>query len=279
VHGTNYVVPPSRLPRLVSVYDCWFLLHPDQAHPAVVRAGTVLARSIAAGATVHCSSDATAATLRRLFPGVDTCTVHLGALPLAAPPTTCPIPELDGPEFVLSTATLERRKNLPRLIEAFGLLAHQRRDVRLVLAGGDGDDRPRIEAAIDALDPEVSQRVLLTGFVDDAVRSWLLHHARVLAYPSLDEGFGFPLLDAMQAHVPVVAARAGSIPEVAGDAAVLVPVDDTSALAEALHHVLDDDAARARLVAAGLERVATFTWHATAASMASLYRRLGGSPT
>jgi glycosyltransferase involved in cell wall biosynthesis len=87
------------------------------------------------------------------------------------------------------------------------------------------------------------------------------------------------LLDAMQAHVPVVAARAGSIPEVAGDAAVLVPVDDTSALAEALHHVLDDDAARARLVAAGLERVATFTWHATAASMASLYRRLGGSPT
>jgi glycosyltransferase involved in cell wall biosynthesis len=205
--------------------------------------------------------------------------VHLGALPLIAPPAACPIPELDGPEFVLSTATLERRKNLPRLIEAFGLMAHQRRDMRLVLAGGDGDDRPRIEAAIDALGPEVSQRVLLTGFVDDAVRSWLLHHARVLAYPSLDEGFGFPLLDAMQARLPVVAAHAGSIPEVAGDAAVLVPADDAAALAEALHHALDDDAARTRLVAAGLARVATFTWSATAASMASLYHRLGGSPT
>jgi glycosyltransferase involved in cell wall biosynthesis len=76
-----------------------------------------------------------------------------------------------------------------------------------------------------------------------------------------------------------VAAQAGSIPEVAGDAAVLVPADDATALAEALQHVLDDDVARTRLVAAGLERVATFTWEATAASMASLYRRLGGSPT
>jgi glycosyltransferase involved in cell wall biosynthesis len=101
----------------------------------------------------------------------------------------------------------------------------------------------------------------------------------VLAYPSLDEGFGFPLLDAMQARLPVVAAHAGSIPEVAGDAAVLVPADDAAALAEALHHALDDDAARTRLVAAGLARVATFTWSATAASMASLYHRLGGSPT
>jgi glycosyltransferase involved in cell wall biosynthesis len=273
------VVPPSRLPRLVSVYDCWFLLHPDQAHPAVVRAGTVLARSIAAGATVHCSSDATATTLHHLFPGVDTCTVHLGALPLIAPPVACPIPELDGPEFILSTATLERRKNLPRLVEAFGLVASQRRDLRLVLAGGDGDDRSRIDAAIDTLDPEVGHRVLLTGFVDDGVRSWLLHHARVLAYPSLDEGFGFPLLDAMQAGVPVVASRAGSIPEVAGDAAVLVPPDDPHALAEALLQVLDDDAARTQLIAAGTSRVAAFTWQATAASMASLYRRLGGSPT
>ena len=279
VHGTNYVVPPSQRPRLVSVYDCWFLLHPDQAHPAVVRSGAVLARSIAAGATVHCSSEATATTLRHLFPGVDTCTVHLGALDLAAPSATCPIPELDGPEFVLSTATLERRKNLPRLVEAFGLLAPQRRDLRLVLAGGDGDDRARVDAAIDALDPEVGHRVLLTGFVDDAVRSWLLRHARVLAYPSLDEGFGFPLLDAMQARVPVVASRAGSIPEVAGDAAVLVPADDATALAEALHHVLDDDIARTRLVAAGAERAAAFTWQATAASMAALYHRLGGSPT
>ena len=279
VHGTNYVVPPSGLPRLVSVYDCWFLLHPDRAHPAVVRAGAVLARSIAAGATVHCSSEATASTLRHIFPGVDACTVHLGALPLAAPPATCPIPELDGPEFVLSTATLERRKNLPRLIEAFGLLAHQRRDLRLVLAGSDGDDRPHIEAAIDALGPEVGHRVLLTGFVDDPVRSWLLHHARVLAYPSLDEGFGFPLLDAMQARVPVVASRAGSIPEVAGDAAVLVPADDPTALAEALQHVLDDEVARTRLVEAGARRAAAFTWEAAAASMTSLYRRLGGSPT
>lgn len=273
VHGTNYVVPPSRLPRLVSVYDCWFLTHPDQAHPDVVRAGAVLRRSLEHGAVAVCSSDATARVLRAVVPGATVRTVHLGALPLAAPTPVCPVAELDGAEFVVSVATLERRKNLPRLVEAFGLLGAERRDLRLVLAGGDGDDRAAVDRAIDRLAPEVGNRVLLTGFVDDAVQSWLLRAARVVAYPSLDEGFGFPLLDAMQAGTPVVASTAGSIPEVAGDAAITVRADDVPALADALRRALDDDQERARLVAAGHRRVAMFTWPATAAAMAELYHR------
>ena len=111
------------------------------------------------------------------------------------------------------------------------------------------------------------------GRVDEPARSWLLRHAAVLAYPSLDEGFGFPLLDAMQAGTPVVASTAGSIPEVAGDAALLVAPDDIDALAAALSLALTDDDVRRRLVAAGHAQCARFSWQRCAEEMTSLYRR------
>ena len=142
---------------------------------------------------------------------------------------------------MLAVGKLERRKNLPTLVRAFGELTTAHPDLHLVLAGSDGDDRPAIDAAVDSLGA-ASNRVSFTGRIDDDVRSWLLHHASVLAYPSLDEGFGFPLLDAMQAGVPIVASNAGSIPEVGGDAVLLSAPDDVAALASNL----DDCAQRFR---------------------------------
>lgn len=278
VHGTNYVVPPSRLPRLVSVYDCWFLHHPEDASPAVRLAGKVLQRAVAGGAVVHTSSDATARAVRELMPGASVHTVHLAALRLPAPPASSPIPELTSRPFVVAIGTLERRKNLPLLVQAFGALAADRPDLRLVLAGRDGDDREAIHRAVDALGSD-AHRVLFTGRVDEGVRSWLLHHAAVLAYPSLDEGFGFPLLDAMQAGVPVVASDAGSIPEVAGDAALLCPATDVEALARNLALALDSPSVRAHLVAAGAERLRRFTWQRCAAEMVDLYRRVAAGET
>ena len=106
------------------------------------------------------------------------------------------------------------------------------------------------------------------------MKRWLLANATVLAYPSLDEGFGFPLLEAMQHDVPIVASTAGSIPEVAGDAAELVAADDVEALAAALQHVVTDSARRTQLVAAGHARVAALSWDNTAAQLAQLYRRV-----
>jgi glycosyltransferase involved in cell wall biosynthesis len=110
-----------------------------------------------------------------------------------------------------------------------------------------------------------------TGRVDEGVRSWLLRNAAVLAYPSLDEGFGFPLLDAMQAGTPVVASTAGSIPEVAGEAALLRDPLDVDGLAEALAIALGDTAARERLIAAGRERWTHFDWQHCAEGIADLY--------
>lgn len=274
IHGTNYVVPPSRLPRLVSVYDCWFVRNPSDANPSVRRAGRVLQRAIAGGAVVHASSEATALAVRELFPGAAVHTVLLGPLPLPTAPDRSPIPELVGRPFVLAIGTLERRKNLPRLVQAFGAIASAHPELQLVLAGSDGDDHVAVREAVDALGPGVSHRVLFTGRVDEGVRSWLLHHAAVLAYPSLDEGFGFPLLDAMQAGAPVVASTAGSIPEVAGAAALLSDPHDVDALAANLALAVDSRSVRADLIAAGSARWPQFSWERCATELAGLYRRV-----
>lgn len=277
VHGTNYVVPPVRVPRLVTVHDCWFLRHPDLAAPAVTRSGAVLRRAVADGAEVHAVSHATAAAVRELVPGTPVHVVQWGALPLPPPPAVAPIADLAGRRFVVAIGTLERRKNLPALVQAFGRLAGDRPDLDLVLAGRDGDDRAAIDAAVDALGT-LSARVLFAGRVDEAARSWLLHHAAVLAYPSLDEGFGFPLLDAMQAGVPVVASHAGSIPEVAGEAALLGPATDVDALTANLALALDDHDTRQRLVAAGDHQWRRFTWAQCATEMAAVYHSLAERP-
>jgi glycosyltransferase involved in cell wall biosynthesis len=273
VHGTNYVVPPTTIPTLVSVYDCWFLTHPHEANQSVRQAGAVLRAAIDRGAVVHTSSHATEALVRDLFPGAPVCTVHLGPLPLPTADAAPPVAELVGRPYVLAIGTLERRKNLPTLVRAFGELSERHPELRLVLAGGEGDDVDRISAAIDSLGDH-GRRVLRTGRVSEGVRSWLLRNAAVLAYPSLDEGFGFPLLDAMQAGTPVVASTAGSIPEVAGPAALVSEPLDHTALAANLHLALSDEPTRTRLIEAGAQRWPDFSWERCAHEMIDLYGRV-----
>ncbi len=274
VHGTNYVVPPSKRPRLVSVYDCWFLRHPEAAHPDVRRAGEVLRRAVGSGTAVHTSSKATADAVTELLPGADVTVIPLGPLPILSAPSVSPIAEIDDRPYILAIGTLERRKNLPTLVAAFARLAGEHPDALLVIAGADGDDRHAVDTAIDDIGPQLAHRVLLTGRVDAPTRAWLLRHARVLAYPSLDEGFGFPLLDAMQLRVPVVASDAGSIPEVAGRAALMSPPRDVDALAANLSSALASDSVRAGLIAAGDERWHQFSWDVCAEQLTALYRRL-----
>ena len=274
VHGTNYVVPPCRAPQVVSVYDCWFLRHPEQSGGDVRRAGRVLTRAISRGATVHASSGSTADELADIFPGCRVATIPLAPLPVPQPPPTPPIPALGGRPYIAAIGTLERRKNLPVLVEAFGLLATEHDEILLVLAGADGDDRAGVNAAIDRLDPATARRVVMTGRIDEPARSWLVHNATVLAYPSLDEGFGFPLLDAMQVGAPIVASNRGSIPEVCGPAGLLGDADDVTGLAANLAQAAFDGDVRSRLLAAGAAQLATFSWQRCAADLAALYRRV-----
>lgn len=274
VHGTNYVVPPTRRPRLVSVYDCWFLRNPAAAAPSVRRAGEVLRTSIAGGSTVHACSQSTADAVREFFPGADVVTITLGALEVPAAAVAAPLGELAGRPFIVSIGTLERRKNIPTLVRAFGEVAAAQPDVVLVVAGGDGDDRDDIDEAIDAVGPVVARRVMLTGRIDEPTRGWLLRNAAVLAYPSLDEGFGFPLLDAMQVGLPIVASNAGSIPELTADAALLSSPSDSDALAAHLLAALTDSQVSNRLIAAGSNRWQHYSWANCADTLVSTYRDL-----
>ena len=277
VHGTNYVVPPTRRPRLVSVYDCWALDHPQYVHADVRLSMNALRRSIDDGAVVHVSSHATERRLRSHFPDADVEVVHLGPVDPGPAPTSFPrrLPaELDGAPFIACIGTVERRKNVPTLVTAFDRLVDTNSDVRLVIAGSMGDDEAMVTAALDAASPAARSRVHLLGRVDDDTASWILHRASVLAYPSLDEGFGFPLLEAMACGVPIVASDAGSIPEITDGAALLVAPSDVDGLARALAEALGDDTTRRRLVADGTSRLADFSWTTMVDRLLAVYERM-----
>jgi glycosyltransferase involved in cell wall biosynthesis len=260
---------------VVSVYDCWFLEHPEDADADVRRAADVLRRSVSDGAHVVTSSEATTRRVRELLDTERVSTVLLGPPPIddaGAADSPTGLPELD--DFILALGTIERRKNLPTLVDAFGRLAREQSTVRLVIAGAAGNDVAAVDRAIARLAPEAAERVVRTGIVDAATKRWLLANARALAYPSLDEGFGFPILEAQQAGTPVVASTAGSIPQIAGAAALLSPARDVEALAANLYWIVTNDEMHAKLVRRGVSNVARFSWSATAEQYHSMYQEL-----
>jgi glycosyltransferase involved in cell wall biosynthesis len=281
LHATNYVTPPSRLPTLVSVYDCSFVRYPELCAPDVRAYVPTVRRAVQRGATVHTTSEFVAGEIEEFFgPGLRRAG-RLVVIPLGIPEigSDAEMPaavgrHLNGQPYVLAIGTLEPRKNLAHLVAAFGSLAGTHPDLHLVIAGQDGPARPDVDAAIGRLPAEIAARVVLAGPVSDAGRRALLDRATVVAYPSIYEGFGFPALEAMTVGVPVVAARAGAIPEVTGDAALLVEPTDDGQLADAITRVLDDDGLRAELVARGRDRVREFSWEDTARGLAACYRRL-----
>jgi glycosyltransferase involved in cell wall biosynthesis len=276
VHGTNYAAPPSRLPTVVSVYDCWFLAHPQAASTAVRRSAAVLRRAVARGALVHVSSSATAEVAKDLLNTERIAVVHLGPPEPVTTAARAPDGIDTGPSglgpFIVFIGTVERRKDVPALVQAFGQL--DRSDgVHLVIAGAPGDDSERLAASIDALDPLARSRVHVLGAVDAAVKRWLLESALLLAYPSRDEGFGFPILEAQQAGTAVVARRAGSISEVGGTGVELVDPDSIEELASGLQRVISESPRRERLVAEGHRNLERFSWQRTVSGMLDLYRR------
>jgi glycosyltransferase involved in cell wall biosynthesis len=181
-----------------------------------------------------------------------------------------------GP-YVLFVGGIEPRKNLDHLVHAFA--RSDARNLTLVLAGGPVRWFPQafehLEATIELLPPGVQARIIRLGYVGERDKLALLSGAMLLAYPSLYEGFGFPVLEGFAAGVPVLTSNVSSLPEVAGGAAVLVDPDDIDAIAAALSEIVADDDLRAVLSASGVARAAHFTWEATARSTAAVLRDAG----
>jgi glycosyltransferase involved in cell wall biosynthesis len=177
---------------------------------------------------------------------------------------------LRGP-FVLAVGVLQPRKNLPRLIRAFGRVAREAPHA-LALVGKPGWAHEELKRAVAA--SGLGSRVKFTGYVPDADLPVLYNAAELFVYPSLYEGFGLPPLEAMACGTPVVTANVTSLPEVVGDAALAVDPTDELALADAIGRALTDEALRERLRTAGLAHAALFSWERTAALTLQVYHRV-----
>jgi glycosyltransferase involved in cell wall biosynthesis len=169
---------------------------------------------------------------------------------------------------------LEPRKNLIRVMDAFALLKQRGvvDDLKLVLAGGRGWLVDGIFAH-HAASP-VRRDILFPGFVPDGLLPAVYSAARVLAFPSLYEGFGLPILEAMACGTPVVSSNASCLPEVAEGAALLVDPDDTDGLAAALDQALTDETLRAELIRRGCERASHYSWETAADRLLRVYTRV-----
>jgi glycosyltransferase involved in cell wall biosynthesis len=180
---------------------------------------------------------------------------------------------VDGP-YLLFVGGIEPRKNLPALVRAFGALGD---GATLVIAGGPVRWYPRavreLDAAVDGLPAAARSRIVRVGYVSDSDKLALLTGASAFVYPSRYEGFGMPVLESMACGTPVLTSSVSSLPEVAGDAALLVDPDDTDAMAVAMQELLFDEALRTRLAGMGLARAASFTWERTARATAESLRR------
>ena len=275
-HGLNQRLPAGlSVPRVATVHDL-FVLTGEYSTPEFRERFAGLARETAHRAEhiIAVSGHTATQVAERLhFPASRITVVHHGAEPLELPSRARRaevLKNLGVPRpFVLHLGALQVRKNLARIVESFELAGGS---TRLVLAGSHGFgaeeilDRIRISRARD--------RILLVGHVDDEVRGTLFAEAEALLFPSLDEGFGLPVVEAFSAGLPVITSNVSALPEVAGDAAVLVDPYEPEEIAVALKRVLHDSDLRAELRRKGLARARRFTWRRCADETWKVYDRL-----
>jgi len=261
-----------RVPTAVVVYDLVPFVDRGHAQSRAARIERATIRpALRRAAALPCISDATRADLVRLFPraAAKASTIPLAADPAFGQPVDRPgHPSLHGP-YVLAVGTLEPRKNLERLIAAWvDLPPAVRGEHVLALVGPRGwDDAPILSAARDA-------GARLLGHVTDEELRALYAGATAFAYPSLYEGFGLPPLEAMAAGAPVLTSNVSSLPEVVGDAALLVDPLDAAAIGAALTRLLTEPELVADLRERGRARAATFSWERTARETLAVLREL-----
>ena len=279
LHAPSAAAIPPKGPRqrlVVTVHDVAFLTHPEMFPPRwrfLFRAG--LRRAVRTADAILTVSKYTASEIRRLT-SVDPARVH--AAPLApALPTTDADPEAVADRYriprpyLLYNGLLEPRKNLIRLVHAYRRVAAAGAPHALVLAGGLGWKHDELLSELKQAAPG---HVVLTGHVADADLDAIFRGAAAFVYPSLVEGFGLPVLDAMARGIPCVVSSTTSLPEVAGDAALIADPLSIPGLAGALSRVLMDAALAARLAEAGREHAAGFSWRRTAEATLQVYRSI-----
>jgi glycosyltransferase involved in cell wall biosynthesis len=290
LHSPHYVLPLlCRTPSVVTIHDCIHLLFPQYLpnRLALTYARTMMGSAIRRSSLVLTVSEASRSDILRFYPEADPERVEV--VPNAIDEAILEHPGEEEMErvkeryqirgrFVLYAGNIKPHKNLDRLIAAFGLLKQRggHEDLKLLIIGDEinkyGSLRRRVEAA------GVRQDVRFFGFVPEHTLSALYRLASVFAFPSLYEGFGLPPLEAMACGTPVLTSRISSLPEVVGDAAVLVDPYSVDDIASGLARLLDDEALRRDLIARGRAHVATFSWERSVKAIHTAYLKVLGAP-
>ncbi len=267
-HGINQRLPAARYPLRVVTFHDLFVFTADYSTPEFRARFQRLAREAAGRADlILCVSRFTAAQVEEIL--------HVPAARLRVAPHGVHPPASGEPPqrepLVLHVGAVQERKNLVRLVAAFERAAPP--PWRLVLAGGNGYGAEQVHERI-RLSP-AADRISATGWLPDEEIESLYRRASVFAFPSLDEGFGIPVLEAMAHGVPVLSSLRGALPEVCGEAALLVDPFREDDIAQALESLIRDDALRQRLAAAGLARAAGSPWRRTVEETWKAYAELG----
>ncbi|MBL8046190.1 MAG: glycosyltransferase family 4 protein [Anaerolineales bacterium] len=278
-HATEHLLPVITHARSVFTLHDTAYLHFPQYHLLQNRLYLTLLmpRFIQRAEAVICVSEATRRDAVRFYnvPTEKLYVIHEGVETRFAPISHAPTLETLRTKynlparFVLYVSTIEPRKNLTTLLKAYAVLRQSQPEIGLVIAGGKGWLHESFFAELRALGLE--RQVQLLGYVPDEDLPALLNCAAVFAYPSVFEGFGLPPLEAMACGTPVIVSNASSLPEVVGDAGLLLPPTDVQAWVEAMRRVLNDNALHAKLRARGLHRAKQFTWEKAARATLKVY--------
>ena len=279
VHALHPSFPlPTRAPSVVTVHDVMLLEHPEWYERGELLGFRRCMDQLAAGngPIITVSGDVADRLVRLVGVARQRVTVvHLAAgdefrrpAPAADIERACAALDVQPGGFLLAVGNLSTRKNLGTLVRAMARV--EASSLPLVLVGRPGAGAEDLHAEIRW--HGVAARVRLAGFVADADLPALVQSALALVHPAVDEGFGLPPLEAMAAGTPVIAARAGSIPEVVGGAALLVEPLDAAAWTEAINLVAGDGDRRWAMAVAGRTRAATFTWERVAEQTAAVHR-------
>jgi glycosyltransferase involved in cell wall biosynthesis len=283
MHSMAFAMPRlAPCPVVVTIYDLSFIENPE-AYPAAQRRylENETAHSCQQAARLVAISESGRRDIHRIYgvpleridvvtPGVSEAYEPLPASQVAAFRQRKELPQ----SFILHVGTLQPRKNIPTLLEAVARLS--RPEVPLVLVGGKGWIYEDIFARVEALG--LTGQVRFAGYVEDAELPLWYNAAAVLAFPSLYEGFGMPVADALACGTPVVAAATSSLPEAGGDVALYFEPRDANELTERLRQALDDPAVRHKARTAGPAHAARFSWARSGAELAAVYQRASAEP-
>jgi glycosyltransferase involved in cell wall biosynthesis len=278
-HTPHTFVPLWRVPAVVTVHDLMTEMFPEYQPVLQTRTYKRFKSAVQRSGTYAIAiSRTTALDLQKYWhiPAERVSTVVSGFDAVEpAPAVRDELRRLAEQECILAPYNLEPRKNLDALLIAFAGVCESFPGVRMVLFGRAAVTPDREQRFRDLVrDLGIADRIALTGFVSESELAWLYRAALLFVFPSLYEGFGIPVLEAMQAGTCVVARNQSAMADVLGDAGVQVETADVSALTSAIHTLLADPARRSRLGAAGRLRAATFTRDTMARGTIDVYRRV-----